>query len=198
TIVTFSSVSVQSPNGGELWVVGETEDITWTGINVDDVKIELSTDNGTNWSTIIGSTPNNGTYAWTVTAQDSSDECLIRITNVANGFVYDVSDGAFTIDIISTVEEVQEGVPSEFGLAQNYPNPFNPVTHIKYQVPSTSQVSIKIYDLIGREVAVIVDEVKEVGTYEIKFDARNLASGVYLYRMIAGNFTSVRKFNVLK
>ena len=132
TIVTFSSVSVQSPNGGEVWVVGETEDITWTGVNVDDVKIELSTDNGTNWSTIIASTPNTGTYAWDVTAQDSSDECLIRITNVANGFVYDVSDNVFTIDIISKLEEELEVIPTEFNLAQNYPNPFNPTTTIKY------------------------------------------------------------------
>ncbi|MGB5530707.1 MAG: hypothetical protein WBQ32_12130, partial [Ignavibacteriaceae bacterium] len=96
TIVTFSSVSVQSPNGGEVWVVGETEEITWTGVNVNNVKIELTTDNGTNWSTVIGSTPNTGTYSWTVAAQDSTDECLIRITNVDNGFVYDVSDATFT------------------------------------------------------------------------------------------------------
>lgn len=198
SIVTFSSVSVQSPNGGEVWVVGETEDITWSGVNVNDVKIELSTDNGTNWSTIIASTPNTGTYAWDVTAQDSSDECLIRITNVANGFVYDVSDNVFTIDIISNLGEELEVIPTEFNLAQNYPNPFNPTTTIKYAVPKTSLVRITVYDLTGQEVATLVNEVKEVGTYEIKFDARNLASGVYLYRMVADNFTSVRKFNVLK
>ena len=198
SIVTFSSVSVQSPNGGEVWVVGETEDITWSGVNVNDVKIELSTNNGTDWSTIIESTPNTGTYAWEVTAQDSSDECLIRITNVANGFVYDVSDNVFTIDIISNLGEELEAIPTEFNLAQNYPNPFNPETTIKYVVPKTSLVSIKVYDLTGQEVASLVNEVKEVGTYDVNFDARNLASGVYLYRMVAGDFTSVKKLNVLK
>ena len=133
-----------------------------------------------------------------MTAQDSSDECLIRITNVENGFVYDVSDGVFTIDVVSSLGEELESNPTEFNLAQNYPNPFNPSTTIRYAVPKTSQVSIKLYDLTGQEVASLVNEVKEVGTYEVKFDARNLASGVYLYKMIAGDFSSVKKLNVLK
>jgi len=196
--LNYSSLTVQSPNGGEIWVVGETEEITWTDVNVYDVKIELSADNGSNWSTIAESTPNTGTYSWIVEAQDSSDQCLIRITNVDDGLVYDASDAVFTIDIVTSVEELQEDIPTEFNLSQNYPNPFNPVTLIKYQVPNTSHVSIKVYDLTGQEVALLVNEVKEVGTYEIKFDASNLASGVYLYRMVAGDFTSARKFNLLK
>jgi hypothetical protein len=107
------------------------------------------------------------------------------------------------VDLDGTIEysnivEVEFDVPKDFVLHQNYPNPFNPTTIIKYAVPKTSLVSIKVYDLTGQEVATLVNEVKEVGTYEVKFDAHNLASGVYIYRMIAGNFTSVRKFNVLK
>ncbi|HEY6626309.1 MAG TPA: T9SS type A sorting domain-containing protein [Ignavibacteriaceae bacterium] len=98
----------------------------------------------------------------------------------------------------SSIVEVEFDVPIDFALHQNYPNPFNPSTTIKFAVPKTSLVNIKVYDLTGQEVASLVNEVKEVGTYEIKFDARSLASGVYLYRMIAGDFTSVRKLNVLK
>jgi hypothetical protein len=198
SIVTYSNVAVQSPNGGEVWVVGETEDITWTGVNVNEVKIELSTNNGADWSIIIESVPNTGSYSWNVTAQDSSNECLIRITNLENGFVYDVSDGTFTIDIVSDVDDELNGIPSEFNLAQNYPNPFNPVTSIKYQVPEASLVSIKVYDIIGREVAVLVNEVKNPGNYQIYFDGGNLASGVYFYKMIAGDFSSVKKMNLLK
>ena len=196
--LNYSSLTVQSPNGGEVWIVGETEEITWTDANVYNVKIEVSVNNGTSWSTITESTPNTGTYSWIVAAQDSSDQCLIRITNVDDSNVLDVSDAAFTIDMITSVEETQTDIPTEFDLSQNFPNPFNPVTLIKYQVPNTAHVSIKVYDLTGQEVATLVNGVKEAGTYEIKFDARNLASGVYLYRMIAGDFTSVRKFNVLK
>jgi PKD repeat protein len=196
--LNYSSLMLQSPNGGEVWIVGETEEVTWADANVYDVKIELSVDNGSNWSTIVESTPNTGSYSWIVASQDSSDECLIRITNIDDGLVYDARDAAFTIDMITGVEEIQTDIPTEFDLSQNYPNPFNPVTLIKYQVPNTSHVSIKVFDLTGQEVATLVNQVKEVGTYEIKFDARNLASGVYLYRMIAGDFTSVRKLNVLK
>jgi hypothetical protein len=197
TIVTLSSVSVQSPNGGEVWVVGEIEDITWASVNVDEVKIELSADNGTSWSTIVESTTNTGTYSWSVTAQDSSDECLIRITNVANGYVFDISDDVFTIDIITSVEK-QDGIPTEFDLAQNYPNPFNPATTIHYSVPEESPVSIKIYDLTGSEVAILVDGVKKAGTYRLTFNAENLASGIYFYHMRAGEFISVKKMSILK
>ena len=98
----------------------------------------------------------------------------------------------------SDIVEVEFDIPRDFVLHQNYPNPFNPSTTVKYAIPKTSLVSIKVYDLTGQEVATLVDEMKEAGTYEIKFDARNLASGVYVYRMIADNFTSVRKLNLLK
>jgi len=98
----------------------------------------------------------------------------------------------------SDIVEVEFDIPRDFVLHQNYPNPFNPSTTIKYAVPNTSQVSIKVYDMTGQEVASLVNEMKEAGTYEIKFDARNLASGIYIYRMIADNFTSVKKLNVLK
>jgi hypothetical protein len=98
-----------------------------------------------------------------------------------------------------SVENNQSGLqPALFELYQNYPNPFNPVTYIKYEVPNTSPVLIKVYDIIGREVAVLVDEVKEPGIYQVSFDSKNLASGVYFYKMVAGDFTSVKKMNLLK
>ena len=103
------------------------------------------------------------------------------------------------LDIPVSVEENQsETLPSEFDIYQNYPNPFNPATVIKYQVSNTAHVSIKVYDLIGREVAVLIDGVKQPGTYEVNFDGKNLASGIYFYKMITGDFTSVKKMNLLK
>ncbi len=98
----------------------------------------------------------------------------------------------------SSIVEAEFDIPKDFVLQQNYPNPFNPSTTIKFAVPKTSHVNIKIYDLTGQEVSTLVNEMKDAGTYEIKFDARTLASGIYLYRMVADNFSSVRKFNVLK
>jgi len=198
TWLNYSSLTVQSPNGGEVWAVGETEEITWTDVNIYNVKIELSKDNGTSWSTIVETAPNTGTYSWLVESTVSSTQCLIRITNVDDGLVYDVSDAVFTITIPNGVEEFENGTPTEFYLSQNYPNPFNPVTSIKFQVPEVSLVTLKVYDLIGKEVAVLVNEVKQPGNYQISFDGKNLASGIYFYKMSAGNFSSVRKMNFLK
>lgn len=98
----------------------------------------------------------------------------------------------------SSIVEVMFDIPKDFVLHQNYPNPFNPSTTIKFAVPKSSLVNIKVYDLTGQEVASLVNEVKEAGTYEIKFDAQGLASGVYILRMTADNFSSVRKLNILK
>jgi archaellum component FlaG (FlaF/FlaG flagellin family) len=89
-------------------------------------------------------------------------------------------------------------LPATFSLKQNYPNPFNPVTTIEYQVASSSNVSIKVYDLIGREIAVLVNEAKQPGVYQISFSSENFASGVYFYEMIAGDFSSVKKMNLIK
>jgi hypothetical protein len=89
-------------------------------------------------------------------------------------------------------------IPTVFSLAQNYPNPFNPVTAIKYSVPKQNLVKLVIYDIIGREVVTLVNEVKHPGNYSVSFDASNLASGVYFYRMVAGDFTDVKKMVLIK
>jgi len=106
------------------------------------------------------------------------------------------------IDWLSTpvsVEEIPSDLlPASFDLSQNYPNPFNPETTIEFEVSNSAPVSIKIYDLIGREVTTLLNEVKQPGVYRISFDGDNLASGVYFYKMIAGDFSSVKKMNLLK
>jgi hypothetical protein len=91
-----------------------------------------------------------------------------------------------------------EIAPSEFSLSQNYPNPFNPVTIIKYQLPINNFVSIKIYDVLGNEVATLVNEEKLAGEYEIEFNAYELSSGVYFYTLTAGEFIQSMKMLLLK
>jgi hypothetical protein len=88
--------------------------------------------------------------------------------------------------------------PKEFKLEQNYPNPFNPTTRIRYQVSSLSEVSLKVYGILGSEAATLVHEKQEPGYYEVSWDASNLASGVYIYRLQAGSFISTKKMIVLK
>jgi hypothetical protein len=96
------------------------------------------------------------------------------------------------------VQMIGSEVPQEFTLAQNYPNPFNPGTAIGFQLTAYSHARLSIYDLLGREVATLVNEVKAPGTYEVKLDGSGIASGVYLYRLTAGNQSVIRKMMVTK
>ena len=89
-------------------------------------------------------------------------------------------------------------LPDKFELMQNYPNPFNPTTTIGFQIPTSGFVTLKVFDLLGREVAMLVNEELRPGSYERQFDASNLASGVYLYRLQAGSFLQTRKLLLLR
>lgn len=91
-----------------------------------------------------------------------------------------------------------EGIPTSYDLAQNYPNPFNPSTTIRYQLPQDGIVTLKIYDVLGSEIATLVNEEKVAGKYEVNFNASSLASGVYIYKIQAGEFVSSKKMMLLK
>jgi hypothetical protein len=83
-------------------------------------------------------------------------------------------------------------------LQQNYPNPFNPSTTITYELPGTSEVRLSVYDILGREVTVLVNEKRDAGIHEVKFDGTHLASGVYIYRLTVGEFVQSKKLTILK
>ncbi|MGB5896471.1 MAG: T9SS type A sorting domain-containing protein, partial [Ignavibacteriaceae bacterium] len=100
------------------------------------------------------------------------------------------------IDNTTEVEDVDQ--PASFRLYQNYPNPFNPTTKITYSIPQRSLVLLKVYDVLGNEVATLVDEVKPVGEYEIEFEASELTSGIYLYRLEAPNYVESHKMVLIK
>jgi|GEM_PF-6553396 len=92
----------------------------------------------------------------------------------------------------------ETGIPSEFALKNNYPNPFNPTTQIHYDIPKTSDVTLKVYDITGRLVRTLVDATKEPGRYSVTFDARNLSSGIYFYRLKAASHTSVKRMVLVR
>ncbi len=96
------------------------------------------------------------------------------------------------------VKKVNEIIPDKFELLQNYPNPFNAGTNIKFYLPKTSFVKLSVYDILGREVAILVDDVKQAGVYIIKFNASHLSSGVYFYKIFTEEFTDIKKFVLTK
>jgi hypothetical protein len=99
---------------------------------------------------------------------------------------------------VVAVDYAKDNMPEDFVLSQNYPNPFNPTTTIQYQIPEGSNVKVVIYDALGKQVAVLVNGYQNAGTYTTNFNASNLASGIYFYRMEAGSFVKVNKMLLLK
>jgi len=104
--------------------------------------------------------------------------------------IYEIQ-GPSSIDLI-------ERVPDIIHLEQNYPNPFNPTTEIMFTLPSRQNISLKVYNIFGREVAVLINEVKEPGKYTVTFNANDLPSGLYFYKLQTVKFANTRKLVVLK
>jgi len=94
--------------------------------------------------------------------------------------------------------EIDPTIPNEFTLHQNYPNPFNPTTKIRYSVPHSSNVVIKVFDILGNEIEMLVNEEKSIGSYEVEFYGTGIVSGIYFYRLQAGSFVETKKMILLK
>jgi hypothetical protein len=109
---------------------------------------------------------------------------------------------AFKLSLIQELTEIKDQElltkPSNFNLEQNYPNPFNPSTKISWQIPVSSWQTLKVYDVLGNEVATLADEYNHAGNYEVDFEATKLSSGIYFYRLQAGNFINTKKMILLK
>jgi len=117
-----------------------------------------------------------------------------------NNFINNTNFNVFaTIPVVSAIEKGElKKIDESFYLYQNYPNPFNPSTTITYQLPKNGNVTLKIFDILGNEVKTLVNEQKEMGRYTVHFDASSLASGMYIYRLRANDYTSTKKMLLLK
>jgi hypothetical protein len=96
------------------------------------------------------------------------------------------------------IKKISENIPDNFSLSQNYPNPFNPSTTIVFDIPKSSYTKLIVYDLLGREVVTLVDELLKAGSYKVNFNADRLSSGVYYYKLEANDFSQTRRMVVLK
>ncbi len=124
----------------------------------------------------------------------------LRYTNTsltdANG--NPLGDETWWPDKTLGVEQIHNTVPSKFSLSQNYPNPFNPTTEINYSITKSGLVTLKVFNILGQEVATLVNQIQKAGTYKVDFNATSLASGVYLYRIESNNFTQTKKMILMK
>jgi len=124
---------------------------------------------------------------------------ISSLTINSNGYIFaGTKNGVFrSINTTVSVEE-ENSLPSEFTLEQNYPNPFNPSTTFKYEIPKESYVTLKVYDILGREIKTLINKEQPVSNYEVEFNATELTSGIYFYRIIAGDFVETKKMILMK
>ncbi len=190
-----------STNNGTNWIAAGLQDtlvsaLTVYGTNLfagtSDIlgssgSVFLSNNNGINWTDVNSGLPNTGVLALTISG--------------TNLFAGSAGSGVWRrplSEMITDVEDHSSEIPYQFILEQNYPNPFNPSTTINFSLPSSEFVTLKVYDVLGNEVATLVNEEKPPGTYEITWYAVNLPSGIYFYKIQSGSFLETKKMILIK
>ena len=148
----------------------------------------------------LGGTLVNSTSGYTINwVTESGNQFSVQADSVASGNVM-VHGAVFTYvgTTPATLVKASTMLPSGFTLNQNYPNPFNPSTQIQFSVPEAGFVTLKVYDMLGREVATLVNQELTPSSYSINWNAANVASGVYLYKLDAGNYSVTKKMVLMK
>jgi len=179
--------SINSDNVSLFWTIA-------TELNNRGFEIERKLSNTNDWEA-LGYLEGRGTTTEPKTYQ-------FQDFNVISGRSYNYRikqidyDGSFTYYVLSQV--IEFGSPIKFALEQNYPNPFNPSTTISFSIPQKSDVTVKIYDILGNEILKLVDDSRDAGKYNINFNASTLSSGVYFYSIKAGEFTETKKMTLIK
>ncbi|MCX6134883.1 MAG: T9SS type A sorting domain-containing protein [Ignavibacteriales bacterium] len=162
-----------------------------TGYQLDVSKVQtfspltLSDSALTTNSKAVGPLSLNTTYFWRVRAKNDGGWGDYSLTR------------AFSTIRTTSVEQIGSGIPTEYGLSQNYPNPFNPTTTIQFDLPKSGFVSLKVFDLLGRQAATLISEELDAGYYRSVWRA-NVPSGVYFYRIQAGEFSQTKRLILLK
>ena len=200
-LMAGATAMLQTSNFGTNWTnvtmlgTGNVVGITFTNLPVDNFTIPAwyvrtstaiySSMNGTSWS--VEYTAPAGNYNAISQAKPGRGIWAVRSTG-----------GISFHTIIADIKKTGTGTPNKYELFQNYPNPFNPATNIKFQVPKSGFVSLKVFDALGKEVRNLIEQELNAGFYETKFNADNLSSGVYFYKLVSGKFTDVKKMAVVK
>jgi len=184
--VNISSILLDEKVKGRIYV-GMSHGGTIFTSNFSNGGLFLTEDNGKTWRKVFNSSVN----------LIRADNSVPR--NIYIGTKFGIMKFLDTLTVTSIPEELLPP-PSDFRLFQNYPNPFNPSTTINYQLPTNSFVTLKVFDILGNDVAVLVNEWKEAGSYSAQFttSGKQLASGMYFYTLTAGKFTDTKKFILLK
>jgi len=190
-------ITILTPNGGEIWVIGEYNLITWKDNIAGNIEI-LLLKNDTPISVIEGEGTSDGSKTWlTPSSVQPGFDYKIQISSIDYSDINDFSDADFTITDVTNARESFSVFPDTYELAQNYPNPFNPSTTIYYALPEAGEVELVIYDVLGNQVINYKDS-QTAGYHQFKFDGSDLNSGVYFYRLQAGDPSANSKWNFVE
>jgi len=157
--------------------------------------IDKTTDGGINWIRQTDD-PTNSVWLYSIFFTDSISGWAVGVGNDSSGLsgeILKTTNGGVTF-----IENEPETGLSNYKLSQSYTNPFNPTTNIGFRIAEFGFVSLKVYDALGKEIATLVNEEKPIGSYEVEFDGTALSSGIYIYRLTSGNFTTSKKLILLK
>ena len=153
---------------------------------------DLSYTNSTLTKAAMGGFPLGDLFHWGWPASTYTNWAAQQVVE------HDTISSWLTKGITTGVKNEPTAVPAKFDLAQNYPNPFNPTTTINYSVPQTGAVSLKVYNLLGQEVATLFTGVQQIGNHSVTFDGSKFASGIYFYRLQAGTNSMTKKLVLMK
>ncbi|MCK9280191.1 MAG: aryl-sulfate sulfotransferase [Melioribacteraceae bacterium] len=203
TNAMFSTVApyiqILEPNGGETFTYGQKHYIKWEDNITEAVKILLYRDDHVHML-VIDSTASDRAYLWELGSNgfvSGSSKYRIVIQSRTKSNIADSSDAMFTVYNQLAVVDKNE-LPQEYAVAQNYPNPFNPTTTIDYELPKASYVTVSVYNILGKEIATLVEGEKSAGYYQVTWNAENLPSGIYFYTFKAGNKIATKKMILVK
>ena len=196
-LVTYPNSAVTLNSNVPQTITWDVANTNAAPVNCANVNIKLSTDGGLTFPvTLAAGTPNDGSQSVTLPSINNTT-ARIKIEAVGNVF-FDLSNTNFTISNQVSVTNNGTGIPEKYSLSQNFPNPFNPATRLTFALPENGNVELKVYDLSGKEVAVLVNGMFSAGSYSVNFDAGKLSSGVYVYVIRSGNFTESKRMTLLK
>lgn len=192
----FFRNTINFGNGVSLSPVVSNNDLFVLSYNTDGIIqwAKAAGSNGYDMGSTITGDNNGNLYLTGFIGENSIFDTIAINSDYVNIFLAKLNSGS----VVSMEDNLNENTPIRFSLYQNYPNPFNPSTLISYQLPVNSKVILKVYDVLGNEIAVLVNEEKSAGTYEVNFSSSELPSGVYLYSMEANNFRETKKMILLK
>lgn len=173
---------------------------TWTSVNLNNANTLVFHSNGNiiaGYGNLYKSTNNGASWQYLNPIGTFVSASCLLFNSLNTLFVGTETNGIYKAGNVVGINTEKE-VPNNFSLIQNYPNPFNPVTIIKYSVKETGNVTIKIFDPLGREIALLVNEERAPGSYQVEFNAKNMPSGVYYYQLTSGRYSETKKLVLLK